>query len=243
MKAALVRKMPEIEKWDGWPWQEIDGGGDDHWWQWWCISFWSIMELTSRLPCYVWVWRSTEVDKLKHSRAICWSTPWSIKMIYTTIVINDHHHHHQFLVKVNHLIFQFQAFSWPMQPSWEQRRADGFSPTFHSSLTTAWQIAGVKNLQKIWKSYRRRTKRWCEEKKLCKKRRNCETQPPASIGWVALSSVVRCSFVVRPSPLISTIWCFRPYKPYISCEDMILATCQCQHIFCCWVEPSLLLSS
>ena len=24
---------------------------------------------------------------------------------------------------------------------------------------------------------------------------------------------------------------------------MIQATCQCQHIFCCWVEPSLLLSS
>ena len=73
--------------------------------------------------------------------------------------------------------------------------------------------------------------------------RNCETQPPASIGWIALSSM----FVVRPasvtSPLISTIWCFRAYKPYIFCEDMILATCQCQHIFCCWVEPSLLLSS
>ena len=38
---------------------------------------------------------------------------------------------------------------------------------------------------------------------------NCETQPPASIGWVALSSVVvRCSFVVCPAsvtpPLIST---------------------------------------
>ena len=28
---------------------------------------------------------------------------------------------------------------------------------------------------------------------------NCETQPPASIGWVALSSVVRRSFVVRPA--------------------------------------------
>ena len=46
---------------------------------------------------------------------------------------------------------------------------------------------------------------------------------PASIGWVALSSLV-CSFVrsfVRPasvtSPLISTIWCSRPYKPYIFC--------------------------
>ena len=77
---------------------------------------------------------------------------------------------------------------------------------------------------------------------------NCETQPPASIGWVALSSViVRCLFVRRPasvtSPLISTIWYFRAYKQYIFCEDMILATCQCQQIFCCWVEPSLLLSS
>ena len=30
---------------------------------------------------------------------------------------------------------------------------------------------------------------------------------------------------------------------HIFCKDMILATCQCQHIFCCWVEPSLLLSS
>ena len=58
---------------------------------------------------------------------------------------------------------------------------------------------------------------------------NCETQPPASIGWVVLSSViVRRLFVRRPasvtSPLISTIWCFRAYKPYIFCEDMILVT-------------------
>ena len=69
---------------------------------------------------------------------------------------------------------------------------------------------------------------------------NCETQPPASIGWVALSSVVvrRRRHASVTSPLISTIWCFRAYKPYIFCEDMILATCQCQHIFCCWVEPS-----
>ena len=72
---------------------------------------------------------------------------------------------------------------------------------------------------------------------------HCETQPPASIGWVALSSVVVCRRASVTSPLISTIWCFRAYKPYILCEDMILATFQCQHIFCCWVEPSLLLSS
>ena len=43
---------------------------------------------------------------------------------------------------------------------------------------------------------------------------------PASIGWVALSSLVRRSSV-RPasvtSPLISTVWCLRPYKPYIFC--------------------------
>ena len=55
------------------------------------------------------------------------------------------------------------------------------------------------------------------------------------------------SFVRRPalvtSPLIPIIWCFQAYKLYIFCEDMILATCQCRHIFCCWVEPCLLLSS
>ena len=71
----------------------------------------------------------------------------------------------------------------------------------------------------------------------------CETQPPPSIGWVALSSLVRSSSRIVTSPLISTIRCFWAYKPYIFCEDMILATCQCQHIFWCWVEPSLLLSS
>ena len=68
---------------------------------------------------------------------------------------------------------------------------------------------------------------------------NCETQPPASIGSVALSSM----FVVRPAsvtpPLISTIWCFRPYKPYIFREDMILPTCQCHilgYITSIWVS-------
>ena len=43
---------------------------------------------------------------------------------------------------------------------------------------------------------------------------------PACKGWVALSSLVCLSFV-RPasvtSPLISIIWCFRPYKAYIFC--------------------------
>ena len=39
-----------------------------------------------------------------------------------------------------------------------------------------------------------------------------------------------------------TVWCSGPHKTYIFCKDMILATCQCQHIFCCWVEPSWLLS-
>ena len=33
---------------------------------------------------------------------------------------------------------------------------------------------------------------------------NCETQPPASIGWAALSSVVRCSFVPHRWHLLSS---------------------------------------
>ena len=45
---------------------------------------------------------------------------------------------------------------------------------------------------------------------------------------------VRCPASVTPH-LISTIWCFRPYKPYIFCEDMILATCQC-HSFLSWAQ-------
>ena len=71
----------------------------------------------------------------------------------------------------------------------------------------------------------------------------------SSFHWLSSSIFnVRRLFVCPASvtpPLISTIWCFRPYKTYIFCEDMILATCQCQHILCvyCWVEPSLLLSS
>ena len=69
----------------------------------------------------------------------------------------------------------------------------------------------------------------------------------SSFHWLSSSIFSFCRLVGCPasvtSPLSSTIWCFRAYKPYIFCEDMILATCQCQHIFCCWVEPSLLLSS
>ena len=48
-------------------------------------------------------------------------------------------------------------------------------------------------------------------------------------SWVPLSLLVVPSSVRTASvtsPLISTKWCFRPYKPYIFCEDMILATCQ-----------------
>ena len=68
---------------------------------------------------------------------------------------------------------------------------------------------------------------------------NCKTQHPASIGWVALSSIVRwrCPASVTSS-LTSTIWCvslkLRPYKPCIFCEDMILTTCQRHHILIWW---------
>ena len=58
--------------------------------------------------------------------------------------------------------------------------------------------------------------------------------------WLSSSSIFNVrSFVVCPAsvtpPLISTIWCFRSYKPYIFCEDMILATCQC-HSLLSWAQ-------
>ena len=61
----------------------------------------------------------------------------------------------------------------------------------------------------------------------------------SSFHWLS-SSIFSCLFVCRPSrivtsPLISTIWRFRPYKPYIFCEDMILATCQC-HSLLSWAQ-------
>ena len=60
----------------------------------------------------------------------------------------------------------------------------------------------------------------------------------SSFHWLSSSIFSYCSFV-RPSRivtphLISTIWCFRPYKPYIFCEDMIQA-CQC-HSFLSWAQ-------
>ena len=49
---------------------------------------------------------------------------------------------------------------------------------------------------------------------------NCETQP-SSIHWLSSSIFLCLSSFVRPasvtSPFISTIWCSRPYKPYIFC--------------------------
>ena len=72
----------------------------------------------------------------------------------------------------------------------------------------------------------------------------CETQPPASIGWVALSSVVLLFVVPHPSHLLSSslydvsdhtnhifsvrIWSWQHVSLNISCIH-------------CWVEPSLLL--
>ena len=61
----------------------------------------------------------------------------------------------------------------------------------------------------------------------------------SSFHWLSSSIFSVCSLFVRPAsvtpPLISTIWCFRPYKPYIFCEYMILATCQC-HSLLSWAQ-------
>ena len=75
---------------------------------------------------------------------------------------------------------------------------------------------------------------------------NCETQPPASIGWVALSSVfVRSfvrSFVPHPLHLLSS-----PLYDVSDHTNQIFSVriWSWQHVSVihCWVEPSLLLSS
>ena len=60
-----------------------------------------------------------------------------------------------------------------------------------------------------------------------------------SFHWLSSSIFTYCSSFGCPASvtplLISTIWCFGPYKPYIFCEDMILATCQC-HSLLSWAQ-------
>ena len=150
------------------------------------------------------------------------------------------------------------ALSWHWRPLNRAKRKDRDSFPFYRELlpsplsldtcSVTCSKLGPKSCRSHLKETREKVS-WSRKRKLtpsvvlvyCWWVCYCETQPPASIGWVALSSM----FVVRPAsvtpPLISTIWCFRPYKPYIFCEDMILATCQC-HILSCipsiWVSHS-----
>ena len=65
----------------------------------------------------------------------------------------------------------------------------------------------------------------------------------SSFHWLSSSIFsVCCLFVVRPAsvtpPLIFTLWRFWPYKLYIFCEDMILATCQC-HSLLSWAQSTV----
>ena len=69
--------------------------------------------------------------------------------------------------------------------------------------------------------------------------------PPLPIRWWRhLWTAPYWLFVVCPasvtSPLISTIRCFRPYKPYIFCEDMIMAACHC-HSLLSWARFTVVL--
>ena len=68
--------------------------------------------------------------------------------------------------------------------------------------------------------------------------RNCETQPPASIGWVALSSVVRCSsrigdisshlhYMMFPSiQTIYFLWGYDPGNMSVSTYLLLLSWAQ-----------------
>ena len=56
----------------------------------------------------------------------------------------------------------------------------------------------------------------------------------SSFHWLNSSIFRYCSFGrssrIRDTSSPLYIWCFTPYKPYIFCEDMILATCQCHSL-------------
>ena len=72
---------------------------------------------------------------------------------------------------------------------------------------------------------------------------NCETQPPVSIGWVALSSVfVVCSLFVphRKHLLSSPLYDVSDHTNYIF--SVRIWSWQHVSVIHCWVEPSLLLS-
>ena len=71
----------------------------------------------------------------------------------------------------------------------------------------------------------------------------CETQPSASIGWVALSSVfVRSLFVPHPLHLLSSpLYDVSDHTNHIF--SVRIWSWQHVSVNICWVEPSLLLSS
>ena len=71
----------------------------------------------------------------------------------------------------------------------------------------------------------------------------CKTQPPASIGWVALSSLfVCCSFVPHPWHILSSpLFDVSDHTNHIF--SVRIWSWQHVSVIHCWVEPSLLLSS
>ena len=59
--------------------------------------------------------------------------------------------------------------------------------------------------------------------------------PWSKSSEIANSIGFRQYVTIMTSYVFSTVWRFRPYKPYIFCEDMILATCQC-HSLLSWAQ-------
>ena len=104
------------------------------------------------------------------------------------------------------------------------------------------QDSMVRLTIRIWRWW---TRNWVGKIKYVAKGRlfSCETQPPASIGWVALSSMFVCSlFVPHPLHLLSS-----PLYDVSDHTNQIFSvriwSWQHVNVIHCWVEPSLLLSS
>ena len=96
------------------------------------------------------------------------------------------------------------------------------------SLSLSLLISKPKDYMPTLKHFS--TKTLCSTDPWLWKWTNLGINETSSFHWLSSSIFTYCLFVCPASvtpPLISTIWCFRPNKPYIFCEDIILATCQC----------------
>ena len=106
--------------------------------------------------------------------------------------------------------------------------------TWSLCIVNQWDLCSIFSISdsKIFNGTYNCTKTWQDF--------YCETQPPASIGWVALSSLV-CRSSVPHCNISSPLYDVSDHTNHI--YSVRISSWQHVSVIHCWVEPSLLLSS